>query len=44
MKHRSIRVDDATWEAAIKRSRREGIPLGIVIRRFLAHYGKDEQV
>jgi hypothetical protein len=39
-KNRVIRVDDATWEAAMARAEAEGLLVSEEVRKFLERFGK----
>lgn len=40
MKNRVVRVDDDTWDAAVARAKREGLPIADVVRHYLREYGQ----
>ena len=39
MKNRVVRVDEETWSAAVKRAKRDGLPIAEVVRHYLKEYG-----
>ena len=42
MRSRTFRIDDATWDAAAERAKRDGLDIGKVIRHYLTAYAEDE--